>query len=57
MGISGNQRAILTARFGAARFGATRFGFTPKATKGAFYVWKRKYLPTTTWKPKRRGNK
>lgn len=57
MGISGNQRAILTARFGAARFGATRFGFTPKVTQGAFYVWKRKYLPTTVWKEKRRGNK
>lgn len=57
MGISGNQRAILTARFGAARFGAARFGFLPKATKGAFYVWKRKYLPTTTWTAKRRGSR
>lgn len=56
MGISSNQRAPLTARFGVARFGTARFGFTPKDTRtGGFYVWLRKYLPTTpAWVAKKR---
>ena len=57
MALSGNEVAILTARFGAARFGASRFGFCPKDTKGVaigtagpFYTWwKRQYQATASW--------
>jgi hypothetical protein len=49
MALTGNQRALTVARFGAARFGAARFGFTPKDTKGPLYAWRRRYLPTQTW--------
>lgn len=49
MGLTGTQRAVTTARFGAMRFGAFRFGFVPKDTTGPLYVWKRVYLPTGSW--------
>lgn len=47
--LSDNQRAILTARLGAARLGASRLGFLPKDTRGAFYIWARLYKAVTTW--------
>lgn len=49
MAISGNQRAITTARFGAARFGASRFGWVPLFTAGALYIWRQVVRATTTW--------
>ncbi len=57
MALTGNQTAILTARFGAARFGASRFGFCPRDTKdatgtttGPFYTWwKRQYQAAAAW--------
>jgi hypothetical protein len=56
MALSGNQRAILTARVGAARVGAFRVGFVPVDTngatpgsEGAFYIWSAVEMPTTTW--------
>lgn len=58
MAITSNQRAYLTARFGAMRFGAFRFGFTPKDTRGKdagdtsgpYYTWQRDYPPqTSSW--------
>ena len=47
MAITGNDRAITTARAGVARAGATRIGFTPKDTKNetdnpgkaGHYIW------------------
>lgn len=57
MAIDSNDRAILTARLGAARLGASRLGFCPKDTNakaspgvaGPFYIWRVKTLPTATW--------
>ena len=57
MALTGNDRAILTARLGAARLGASRLGFTPRdtnaqsspGTPGPYYIWRTVALPTTTW--------
>lgn len=58
MALTGDQTAILTARFGAGRFGASRFGFTPRNTDDGIYPadpdtrykWREdSTLPTTTW--------
>ena len=50
MALTGNQRAILTARVGIARVGAFRVGFLPvDATSDGFYVWTTVLMPTTTW--------
>lgn len=59
--ITSNNRAILTARSGAARCGASRCGFVPRSTNGstpgsagAYYMWTSQpgtqgYGPSTTW--------
>jgi hypothetical protein len=62
MALTGIQRAYLTARVGQARVAAVRLAFIPTATQGTtaaaglspgsaggYYVWRRRYLPTTTW--------
>lgn len=56
MALTGNQRAILTARVGVARVGAFRVGFLPvdttgsaPGTPGGFYVWTSVPMPDTTW--------
>ncbi len=49
MALSGIQRAVTTARFGAMRFGAFRFGFTPKDTVGPRYIWRRLYPSEVVW--------
>lgn len=56
MPITGNQRAVLTARVGAARVGAVRVGFAPKDTQGLtpgtagpFYIWRRVYQAVANW--------
>ena len=62
MALTGIQRAYLTARAGWMRAGASRAAFLPTATQGTtaaaglspgsaggYYVWRRRYLPSTTW--------
>ncbi|OFX02422.1 MAG: hypothetical protein A3E78_01965 [Alphaproteobacteria bacterium RIFCSPHIGHO2_12_FULL_63_12] len=56
MALSGNDRAILTARVGVARVAAFRVGFAPVDTQGltpgsagGFYIWSQVTMPTTTW--------
>jgi hypothetical protein len=58
------DRAYLTARVGAGSVGSFRVGFAPTATQGVtatagkspgtpgpYYVWRRRYLPSTNWMP------
>jgi hypothetical protein len=62
----GIDRAYLTARSGWARADASRVAFAPTATQGTtpaaglapgsaggYYVWRRRYLPSTVWTPVR----
>lgn len=56
MALSGDQQALLTARFGVARFGAIRAGYAPVRTdddtpggSGPRPIWDRVSLPTGSW--------
>ncbi len=56
MGLSGSDRAVLTARSGAGRSGAIRSGYAPTKTQGLtpgsagpFVIWRQVKRAVTAW--------